>query len=121
MRDWNRNDYNNAVGAITRWFWEPLSDNCKETVKAFMLSDNCKETVKMLMQKNGRSIPVSDYYNAICMCRMSMIAVEDDPEFDGYFYESDAENLDQLLSFVDQFYDQLRKFSVKHTMVIDED
>ena len=108
MREWARNDYNNAVGAIVKWFWEPLSDNCKETVKMFM-------------QKNGYGIPVSDFYNAVCMCQIGMLAVEDDPEFDGYFSESDSENLDQLLEFIDKYDDQLRKFSVRPTMVIDED
>ena len=107
MRDWNRNDYNNAVGAIVKWFWEPLSDNCKETTKRFM--------------EYGDYDIVTDFYNAVCKCQIGMIAVSEDPKFDGWFYESDAENLDQLLSFIDQFYDQLRKFSVKHTMVIDED
>lgn len=107
MKDWARNDYNNAVGAIVKWFWEPLSDNCKETVKMLM--------------KYGDNDTVLNFYDAVCLCQMGMIAVEDDPEFDGYFSESDAENLDQLLVFIDKYDDQLRKFSVRPTMVIDED
>ena len=107
MREWARNDYNNAVGAIVKWFWEPLSDNCKGTVKMLM--------------KYGNNDTVLDFYDAVCLCKIGMIAVEDDPEFDGYFSESDAENLCQLLEFIDKYDDQLRKFSVRPTMVIDED
>lgn len=107
MKNWTRNDYNNAVGAMLKWFWEPLSDNCKETIKLYMEYGDCDI--------------ITEFCYAVSMCQVGILAVEEDPEFDGYFSESDPENLDQILSFIDRYDDQLRRFSIKPTMVIDED
>lgn len=105
MRDWTRNDYNNAVGAIVKWFWEPLSDYSKRELKEHMRHmDVGYETDKFISAVFG-----------VRLC--AMLA----PKELG-LSESDSKNIDEILSFIEKYQEQLDRFDPEDdTVIVGED
>ena len=101
MRDWTRKDYDNAVGAIVKWFWEPLSDYSKRELKEHMRHmDVGYETDKFI--------------SAVFGVRLCALLAPNELGLS----ESDSKNIDEILSFIEKYKEQLDKFDPEDDTVI---
>ena len=105
MRDWTRNDYDNAVGAIVKWFWEPLSDYSKRELKEHMRHmDIGYETDKFI--------------SAVFGVRLCALLAPNELGLS----ESDSKNIDEILSFIEKYKEQLDRFDPEDdTVIVGED
>ena len=105
MREWTRKDYDNAVGAIVKWFWEPLSDYSKRELKEHMRHmDVGYETDKFI--------------SAVFGVRLCAILAPNELGLS----ESDSKNIDEILSFIEKYKEQLDSFDPEDdTVIVGED
>ena len=99
MKNWNEKDYDNAVKAIIRWFWEPLSDNCKREIHEHM-------------RRMKVGYEIDKFISAVFgvkMCAMLIPGLK--------ISESDLKNLDEIVNFIEKYEKQLMSFDPEDSVI----
>jgi hypothetical protein len=105
MKNWTRKDYDNAVGAIVKWFWEPLSDYSKRELKEHM-------------RRMDVGYETDKFISAVFGVRMCAILAPNELGLS----ESDSKNIDEILSFIEKYQEQLDRFDPEDdTVIVGED
>ena len=101
MKNWTRKDYDNAVGAVVKWFWEPLSDYSKRELKEHM-------------RRMDVGYETDKFISAVFGVRMCAILAPNELGLS----ESDSKNIDEILSFIEKYQEQLDRFDPEDDTVI---
>ena len=84
----------NAIETIVQWFWEPLSNECKEVIKGAKDYNTIEGFLSAIFRYNFRYI-----FNRL--------------DIDDEMYLSDKRNLGQIVDFIERFGDKLLELEIR--------